>query len=384
VKQEAGCLSASSRVLAVIIALLLVVSMPMALVVFDIEQVMFSKDKVTQIIGDQLAASGDVRSLLVISFLSNPGPQGSDANAFSLVRAAQGLTPEQKQELTNLLLPQDWFLNQVGSVLGGIYAWIDGVQPRPQLALDLRPLKERLLNGGAQQLMLLLINSWPQCSSGQLAQIEDAIRFSRIPPMLYCRPAGTLLGPFTDQSTAWFTNQVRAMPDSVSLTGQKLSAAQTAELTVLRDRIRLARDVMRYGWMLPASLFGLIMALAIRSWTGLTRWWGAPLAGTGLASLLMIPFARPLQARLVGRLQPGEALPPVLLDTLAHTASGIRSAVVRALAAQAIILLLFGAGLLVGGWLWSRRRPSSREPAPAGPSQPQSLDAVGRPSGLFG
>jgi hypothetical protein len=369
VKGGTGCLATLARGLAIVLAVVVVVSLPFALVAYDVGQVVFSKDKMTQIVVDQLGGSGEIRRLVLVSLLSNSASNGSNANDFSLARVAEDLSPERTQELVNLLLPEDWFREQVGTIAGGIYTWLDGDQPQPDLALDLRPLKERLINGGARKLMQLLIDSWPQCLPSQLAQIEQALIANRTPPMLLCKPSGSFQASYVELATSWFTSQVRLMPDKVSLTNQTVDASAMADLATLRDRIRLARDLLRFGWMIPASLLGLIMALAIRSWQGLTRWWGASLAATGVASLLMIPSTRLLESRLLRDLRPSEALPPVLIDALGNAADGIRSAVVRSLAVQAMLLVLLGAGLLVGGWLLSRRSPSTVDVAGPGTAQ---------------
>lgn len=379
------------KLLAIVTAVVVVFTLPVALVAYNIGQVIFSPEKMTLILGDRLAASDDLRLLLVTSFLSEPDPEGFNQGGFSLVRAAESLSPEQTQELTNLLLPDDWFHAQLASVIGGIYAWLEGDLPRPPLTLDLRPLQERLLGGGARQLMLLLIDSWPQCLSGQLAEIERALQTNRPPPFLYCKPPSSLRGIYMERSTAWFTNQVRAMPATISLTGERTPPSTGPDLTDLRNQLRLMRNVMRYGWMIPASLFGLIMALAIRSWLGLSRWWGLPLAATGVASLLLLPLARPLETRLVRGLRPGDGIPPVLTDAFGSAAGGVRAAVVQALAAQAILLILVGGALLVGGWLLSRRYLSPRSraglsPVPVAPLEtaPPPDESSDSPSGIFG
>lgn len=377
-----GCLSNLWRGLAFLVAAVLVISMPVALIAYDIGQVVFSKEKVAQIIGDQLAGSDEIRQMLVTNFLASPAPGDVKPGEFNLSKAAERLSPEQKLELSNLLLPEEWFREQFSSIIGGIYDWLDGDQPRPQMMLNLQSLKERLINGGAKQLMVLLVGSWPPCLPGQLSQIEQAISRNRPPPILYCKPGGSFQTAYVERSTAWLISQVRTMPETIPLTGERGTQAGP-ELTLLRDRIRLAREVLRFGWMIPASLFGLIMALAIRSWLGLTRWWGASLAATGLSSLAMLPFARPLETRLLGQIRPGETFPPILKDILGNAADGIRTAVVQALATQAILLILVGAGLFVGGWLWSRRGPSRVSPGP-GPARPRAIDASERPSGLFG
>jgi hypothetical protein len=172
------------------------------------------------------------------------------------------------------------------------------------------------------------------------------------------------------------------------------------DLTELKARIRLARALARWAWMIPASILGVIMALAIRSWPGLARWWGIPLGVAGVFSLLPIPFAKAFEGRLLRELGAGEALPPVVKDTLTSTAGGIRVAVLQALAAQAILLVLLGAGLAVAGWLLDRRGlnrrsmkvdsagldfpPGLAEQFPVSASQPESEDFAERPTGIFG
>jgi hypothetical protein len=77
----------------------------------------------------------------------------------------------------------------------------------------------------------------------------------------------------------------------------------------------------------------------------------------------------------------------VLVDALTNAAGGIRTAVVQALAAQASLLILVGAALLIGSWLLGRRAASrlaaDAGPAPAGSPYP-THEPSERPSGIFG
>jgi len=388
------------KLVAVLAALVFVLTLPATILAFDIGQVLFSEDRIKPILVDQLAASDELRQTLVTNFLSGSGAGPTNPGQFDLARAAKSLSPGQAMELTNLLLPEEWFREQIGGVVASLYAWIDGDQARPQLTIDLRPLKERLLNGGARQLMQLLIDSWPQCLPGQNSQLEQAMLSSKPPPILYCKPPSSLHDIYTERTSIWLTNGARAMPETISLAGEGASASAGPDLTELKDRIHLIRDLARWAWMIPASLFGVIMALAIRSWPGLTRWWGIPLAVAGIFSLLPTPFAKAFEGRLLRELGPGEALPPFVKDALVSAAGGIRVAVLQALAAQAIILVLLGAGLVVVGWLLGRRGldrrpvrvdsagsgfpPGLVEQLPASDSQPQAEDLAERPTGIFG
>ena len=388
------------KLVAVLAALVFVLTLPAAILVFDIGQVLFSEDRIKPILVDQLTATDELRQSLVTSFLSGSGAEPANPGGFELVRAAESLSPVQAAEMTNLLLPEEWFRDQIGGAVADLYAWIDGDQPRPQFAIDLRPLKLKLVIGGARQLMQLLIDSWPQCLPGQNTQIEQAMLSSKPPPILYCKPSSSLRGSYTDLTSIWLTNRIPALPDTLSLVGEGASAPTVVDLTELKARIRLARVLARWAWMIPASILGVIMALAIRSWPGLTRWWGIPLALAGIFSLAPIPFAKAFEGRLLRELPPGEALPPVVKDALASAAGGIRVAVLQALAAQAILLVLLGAGLAVVGWLLDRRGltrrsvrvdsagagspPGSAEQLLVSASQPVAEDFGERPTGIFG
>jgi len=388
------------RLLAVLVALVFVLTLPATILAFDIGQVLFSEDRIKPILVDQLTATDELRQTLVTSFLSGSGAEPINPGGFDLVRSARSLSPGQVVELTNLLLPDAWFRDQIGGVVTGIYGWIDSDQTRPLLTIDLRPLKLKLVNGGARQLMQLLIDSWPQCLPGQNSQIEQAMLSSKPPPILYCKPSSSLRDIYTERTSIWLTNRVPALPDTLSLVGEGASAPPVPDLTALKARIRLTRDLARWAWMIPASILGMIMALAIRSWPGLTRWWGIPLALGGIFSLAPIPFAKAFEGRLLRELPPGEALPPVVKDALASAAGGIRVAVLQALAAQAILLVLLGAGLAVVGWLLDRRGLTRRsvrvdsgdsgfppglvEQFPVSASQPEAEDFAERPTGIFG
>ena len=52
--------------------------------------------------------------------------------------------------------------------------------------------------------------------------------------------------------------------------------------------MRTLRAFSRAGWLLPLSMLGLIVAVAVRSWPQLLRWWGGSTLAAGVGTFLML------------------------------------------------------------------------------------------------
>src|SRR4030066_192044 len=113
------------KLVAVLAALVFVLTLPATILAFDIGQVLFSEDRIKPILVDRLTATDELRQTLVTSFLSGSGAEPTNPGGFDLVRAAKSLSPGQVVDLTNLLLPDARFRDQIGGVVTGIYSWID-------------------------------------------------------------------------------------------------------------------------------------------------------------------------------------------------------------------------------------------------------------------
>jgi hypothetical protein len=112
--------------------------------------------------------------------------------------------------------------------------------------------------------------------------------------------------------------------------------------------------------MLPTSVLGLIVALAVRSWPALLRWWGAPLLGAGLSSFLTLIISRGIidQARTSEGLRSVSAgfFEPILQNVIGQ----LLDLVGGRMFGLALLLSIGGLGLLlVGLWLGRRSRSAS-------------------------
>jgi hypothetical protein len=133
------------------------------------------------------------------------------------------------------------------------------------------------------------------------------------------------------------------------------------------------------------------MALAVRSWRDLARWWSVPLLLGGLLSFLPVLFGGPLLRLMLARFMAGAGAIPALGNLVETLGAGMREAVLGPQAAQAFLVSGAGFVLLLLGF---RRR---RSPLPAGQVEAHAPGALvppatddepqddgKRPSGMFG
>src|SRR4030066_1473784 len=109
------------KLVAVLAALVFVLTLPATILAFDIGQVLFSEDRIKPILVDQPTATDELRQTLVTSFLSGSGAEPANPGGFELVRATESLSPVQAAEMTNLLLPEEWFRDQIGGAVADLY-----------------------------------------------------------------------------------------------------------------------------------------------------------------------------------------------------------------------------------------------------------------------
>src|SRR3989337_1336586 len=81
------------KLVAVLAALVFVLTLPATILAFDIGQVLFSEDRIKPILVDQLAASDELRQTLVTNFLSGSGAGPTNPGQFDLAPGGQSLSP---------------------------------------------------------------------------------------------------------------------------------------------------------------------------------------------------------------------------------------------------------------------------------------------------
>jgi hypothetical protein len=348
---NSSCARSAGRLTAGALALALILTLPLSLLAFDWARLFFDPERMAQVVGQQLIDSGVLREMAMQTiFPSNPGEGEVRFREF------QGLDPAARERLLDILIPRGWGQEQVDRLMSDLYAWFDNDQPTPALSLDIGAVKERLMSGGAQELVTLLVDSWPDCTPAQIEQLrQQVVGTGGFPEQAMCNPPEPLRTGLIAQGARFLMDSLTTLPAMIPLDDDS-GPSGVEDVGRLKRGLRLVRALARWGWLLPLSALGLIAAVVARSWPQLLRWWGVPLAGAGGTGLVLLVGAGSLAQRLSQRALGQGQLPAFIVQTMLGVGDRLRDEVLGALLFESILLLLAGAALWgIGAYLGRRR-----------------------------
>jgi len=389
-----GCLSGLARFLAGALAVVFIVLLPVSIVAFDVGRVIFSPAHMADLVSQSFNEAGGFRRLAMDAIAgglqSEPGSvEGSGLN---LKTALSFLTQQERDYLAEKLFPAEWVDTQLRSAFSDAYAWIDDDLARPNVRIDLRPVKETLRQGGADELVEVVVDSWPPCTVDQVAQMAGRI-FGLSEGFPFCEPPEPLRSGMIGLAGEAIKLGVYALPDQMSLSADSAARKADPEMMQAKENVRLARTFSLMGWLLPPAVLLLILLLAIRSWRGLAWGWGVPLMAGGLLTVLAAVALRVTGGSVVAGMAAGSGLPAILADLFRRTAmTGVTSTL-------RLVGLHGGLALLVGVAVFGVARPLARRAERRAPARAAATRAEARtrilpiehphdegdpPSGMFG
>jgi len=378
-----SCMSTLGRLLAGLAAAMFIVLLPATLLARNLALVVFDPQTLSRVVSGPLVESGMLRQVVVDNlFSSEASLEGS-----SLKAATQYLTQDERDGLIGRLLPDAWVQDQILRVTTAFFAWFDSPSTQLLLTVDTGPLRAQLRGEAAAGVIESIVESWPACA------LEDVTRMLGVGAMPgqegfpLCEPPEPVRGLLVGALTGSLRLLADALPASLPILDQDYSSADN--LMLVKEQVRLVRFVARWGILASLSLLGVIMALAVRSWRGLTRWWGIPLVLGGLLAFVPVVLGAALLKVLLARMAAGVSAIPALGAIVQALGGAIGSAILRPQAWQAVLFTGAGLLLLLLG-LIGRRSPQSTAilaaEAPPAPLVPPAEPAEERrrPSGMFG
>lgn len=389
-----GCGTRLARLLALGLAGLFVVLMPAGILLHALGSVLFSPDRMASVLTENLVASGRLQRLVVEAMLVQgsgtlAGFEGGEGGASS-EESGQGaeflsyLDETERGRIIAILLNPEWTTSWIQSAVSGFYEWIDSEDPAPHLQLDLAPLRERLFDGGLDEIIGLVVGSWPACTTDQLAEMDIARAAGEEAPYLSCDPPQ---GPTRSAIMAYmdsaFRKPLEALPSSgiAGTPGTDLAAdPQAAQVKV---PLRALRALTSWGWLAPTALLGLIIALAVRSWRGLSAWWGYPLLLAGILTAALVALGDGQISAVVEQALPRMQAPEAFRELATALVGSLRSQVRGTALVEAGLAGLAGLGLTLLPRILPRDRAKSRAGTGVQTSETEKSNAE-KPSGLFG
>jgi len=343
-----------SRLAAGVFGLIFAITLPLALVAFAWGSVLFSAEQITEIFTDELVGSGALQEIAIEVMLEQVPRGGEDIAAGIL----DFLGRQRLDEMLRELFPAEWAEAQVRTNIEGLYRWLDNDRPAPELFLDVQPLKDRLLSGGAEELATIVVSSWPACTLEHVAiLLQEGIPRGELPAFL-CQPPEPLLSTVIVVATDLVLRQVSELPSTVEFGEGGSTDTTPQELMDFKNSMRTLRSFSRAGWLLPLSMLGLIVAAAVRSWPQLLRWWGGSALAAGVGTFLMLGIVEgtaeqarnstPLQTSFPG---PFAAVIQDVIDRLLDEVSG-------QLFVLGLLIALVGLVMLLAGIYMGRREAS--------------------------
>jgi len=150
-----GCLGTVARLLAGVLTVLFVLTLPLSVVAFDLGRVVFSPARMGILLDQSFDQAGGFRRLAMEAITGGVDSEAGSTEGvpLSLKGALSFLTPQERDYLAERLLPPDWVREQLQAGLDDIYAWVDNDLARPNVDIDLRTVKETLRQGGADELI---------------------------------------------------------------------------------------------------------------------------------------------------------------------------------------------------------------------------------------
>ena len=186
--QSNGCLGTMIKLIAGFLALLFILTLPISLLIYDVSRVVFSPEILSEKVTSELIDSGVLRSFVTDQLLSPDFLEEMGPGEIDFIHILSDLSPGDRETLVDIVLPSGWIKNQIAGVFNALNVWIDSEEPLPKLVLDVQPFKDRLSRGGAEEILEIIVDSWPSCSPDQNAQIREALQRSEEVPILQCEP----------------------------------------------------------------------------------------------------------------------------------------------------------------------------------------------------
>jgi hypothetical protein len=374
--------------MALVLAAAIVISLPLALAARAAGSVVFDPGSVSRILSDNLIDSGLLRQVVIQGLFSRE--TDGQQTASEVGRLMTYASAQERQAAADIVVPPRWAQAQLQGLIMGFNAWLTSDETLPNVSVDLSPIRENLLHGGAADLADLIWSTWPDCTPDQVAQIAGALLSTQSPPFIACRPPEPTGELVHQLMISGLEAEVRTMPESLPLVDLS-SPGLLSDLQQTKSLLVSVRLLATWLWLVPASLLGLIVALVVRSWRALFRWWGIPLLAGGLVGIALAALGATLGSRWLDFQLASMAgsVPAALQGAISGIATQGYQAAVRALFRQALVAA-GGAGIIT--LIGVLRGPGDGGVRPAAPTpargdeqvEPSLGNDAEPPSGMFG
>lgn len=357
---DSGCRQRLISFIAYALAISFIVALPVSIIAHNAIRILFSSDALSEAVTELVLLRGGIREqLLDETFTSDwlDNLTSDRGNPFEF------LTPQDRLRITQNLFPDAWIENQVQDGFETILAWIETDQSAPEIHLDFVPVKESLSEGGSKIIVAILVNSWPDCIRNQELTMRRALDNDLRMKFELCRPSDDTYALLVDRLDSLLLEYVGRIQSETSFLGDTGDDSFLRSLNNFKSQLLRLSLWLRWLRLFPLPMIGLLMALTIRSWSELGRWWGIPLMIGSLLGLLIIVLIQTNGPDLVNRALVDSGDQVIEVDALRNVIWSVFQRIFRGAGAHMLLTFIMGAGLFGTPWVLSRRQESPVSPS---------------------
>ncbi len=366
-------LSAILKFIAFILAGALMIALPIALLFNNGGNVLFSQEQVNEIttgvvldselIPAALETMTNRRATDISSKIEEiDRPEGRELNLYNLIYSMEDL---HWKNLKTALLPDELIATWIEVTLNGFYNWLDTDDQLPFVNWKLKPVIDRMSGPEGEAAVVAFYDSLPDCTDLQMEEMQT----NPGEPL----PRIKMVEELCKLSTFPHAEQIEVYKDVLSMVVEATPPEFNATQAMLKEReqiggiytlkwtIRSLRWRLDTVLLVPLVLLLLILFFGVRSMEGLGQWFGIPLIGGGLISLIIVLIYRPWWRGWLGELLEDQIPQTSLLyHELIDASVRVLSPIFNPLVFQSFIILLIGGGFLAMGFILRRRRTSDK------------------------
>ncbi len=366
-------LSAILKFIAFVLAGVLMIVLPLALMANNVGDVLFNQEQVNEITTSVMLDSEIIPAALEIltnrqaedistKIEDTDTPGGRELNLFNLIYSME---EQNWKNLKAALLPDDLIQSWIEISVNGFYNWLDTEDQLPFISWNTNPLIDRMTGPEGEAAVVAFYDSLPDCTDLQMEEMQT-IPGEPLPRAKMVKELCKLSTfPHTEQIEVYkvvLGMVVQAMPPEYNATQALLKQReQIGGVYTLKWNIRNIRWQLDTVLLLPLGLLLLILFIGVRSMEGLGQWFGIPLIGGGLISLITAILSRPLwRGWLTERIPEGIPQTSLLYHELIDASVRFIGPIFNPLIWQSFIILLIGVGFLAMAFILRMRSASDK------------------------
>lgn len=359
------------KFLAFLLVILFVVTLPLALLSFNVGRVLFDAPLVKRVVTKEVTQS-DLIPVTLRWFAQRRAQErvltGEAQTAIrepDALKAIEFVSVETWRKIRLEVMPNNFLEGWTAVTIDGLYGWLDTKDPLPNIVIDLRDWKKYARSEHGWKAIQMVYDSLPPCKQ---ADIDDFLKrlaaaapgqevlYNLYTPCMFPNPWKP------DQNQDYLDSRdeiIDNAADRFFLT-QELSRVEKQTgvgAESIKNQLLLTRTAANLSIIVPLAMLALLAVLALRSQMDLARWLGLPIVVGGVLALLPTLVYQPLISHLL-TLGPLSEVPAQVRAEFARAFGVLLAEAFNPMMLEAIAIIVVGLVIVVAG--------ITRKPKPAG------------------